>query len=258
MNDDLTVFLKIELDGITADDKTTSRSSSTIQLDEAYIGIEGSSFGRLWIGSDDSIMEQKTQSIANHWEIGILNIGRNGTTGEGDLIQYVSPSMNGFSVFGAIQFKSDNDAVDYESDNPFQLGGSYSAGALTVNVAMDSNDGVAKGTNDEDSYALRAEYAMNNWSVAAEFETRDDHSDRFGLMGKYSMGQTSFALAYELATDESPTETGGEFSVVSIQVLQNISSNAYVYVEAYFATAEDDLVADIDTDQFGIGAVYYF
>ena len=47
----VTGFFKLELEGINADDK--SSSSGIDALDEAYIGVKGDSFGQIWVGSDD-------------------------------------------------------------------------------------------------------------------------------------------------------------------------------------------------------------
>ena len=46
----ITGFFKIELDGFGADEK----DSDGANIDEAYIGVKGDSFGQIWIGSDDS------------------------------------------------------------------------------------------------------------------------------------------------------------------------------------------------------------
>ncbi|MEH6561843.1 MAG: porin [Marinobacter sp.] len=63
----ITGFLKIELDGIDADDKSKGRGR--IKLDEAYIGVAGDSFGQVWVGSDDSLYETAVDKIVNYYEV---------------------------------------------------------------------------------------------------------------------------------------------------------------------------------------------
>ena len=149
----LTGFLKAELE-FDADDKAGNGGLNA--FDEAYIGVKGD-FGKVWVGSDDSVYEQNIDYVVNFFEYAEYNIGGSYSTGEGDLVQYVSPSMGGFSAFGAVQINSNE---DQGSAYPYQLGVSYAVDAVTVALAMDSNDGYtaySKGVatpdvNDENTY----------------------------------------------------------------------------------------------------------
>jgi predicted porin len=112
----VTGFLKIELDGFGADEK----DSSGANIDEAYIGVKGDSFGQVWVGSDDSLYERSIDQIANFYEIG-ANAGGPYTTGEGDLVQYESPSFGGLTLGAAVQINGDGESQNAEKSYPYQL-----------------------------------------------------------------------------------------------------------------------------------------
>ncbi len=122
----ITAFLKLELEGISADNKAGNKnntaeidSSGNVtrnddsgglnELDEAYIGIKGDSFGQVWVGSDDSQYEQLIGGLIEFYEVAEYNTELDYTTGEGDLIQYVSPSFGGLTLHGAFAIQGDGD-----------------------------------------------------------------------------------------------------------------------------------------------------
>ncbi|WP_375176730.1 porin [Marinobacter mobilis] len=244
-------FLKIEFDGFEADDKAHGRGR--IRLDEAYIGVKGDSFGKIWVGSDDSTYETAIDEIANYFEYGALNLGGEYETGEGDLIQYSSPSFAGLKLHGAVQYNGDADVQNTEKSYPYQLAATYEIDALEVAVAMDSNDS-ADGVNNENTYGLRGSYAMGDLRLTAQYQDRKDVGDVWGVFGGYTMGANVFALSYEMASEDN---TDNEVSTISAQALHNVSDNLYVYVEGYL-TNLDDGTSDTDVTQAVIGATYYF
>jgi len=245
INDDLKAFVKIEFDGLAADDKATSKAGSTIRLDEAFFGVQGD-FGRVIVGSEDSEFEKNVATINNHWEF--YGSTRDlYTTGEGDLVQYASNSMDGFKVFAAVEL----DSSEAPRQNPFQLGLGYSVDALTVALAYDSNDG--QGDDADGTIGLHASYAMDNFKVTGEIQTQNDVADSIALLGVYSAG----ANQYSLGLSQTDYEGDDKSSAIVVQALHNVSSNTYVYATAKFASDE---VSNVDTDSKGvaIGATYYF
>ncbi|MDV3505263.1 porin [Marinobacter sp. M-5] len=261
----ITGFFKLELDGFGADEK----DSTGANIDEAYIGVKGDSFGQVWVGSDDSTYERAVSEIAEFYEVATLNIGPDYTTGEGDLVQYMSPSFGGLSIWGAVQVNGDG--VDGGDDTkaaggksyPYQLAALYEVDALELAVAMDSND-LSDGNN-ENTYGLRASYNLDNLRLTGEFHTRDDSGDLFGLMGIYTLGANQFALSYELAEADDAADTKQD--TITLQALHNVSDHMYVYFEGYLGGGDDvyeytdSLGNDAVTDERSIasvGAVYYF
>jgi predicted porin len=94
-------FFKIEAEVVDATQKGSGNGIA--DLDEAYIGVRGDSFGQVWVGSDDSIYESQLGDYGNWvFEYAGLNPYASYTTGEGDLIQYMSPSFGGLTFSGAV------------------------------------------------------------------------------------------------------------------------------------------------------------
>lgn len=263
----LTGFLKLELEGLAADDK--DRETGLEDVDEAYIGVKGDSFGQLWVGSDDSVYESAIVGIANFYEVGD-NFGGLQDTGEGDLIQYQTPSFGGLTFAGAVQINGDGDDQSLSDKNgkksyPYQLVAAYEMDALSLAVAMDSNDG--GDDNNENTYGVRAAYSMDNLSLSAEYQTRKDDADLAGVMGVYTLGANQFALSYEL---KSFDETDDDQDIVTLQALHNLSDHMYVYVEGYLKSSDEDnineffqngetvAVAADEKSGVAVGAVYYF
>lgn len=257
----ITGFFKLELEGINADDKASSNGIDS--LDEAYIGVKGDSFGQVWVGSDDSVYESAIVKIGNFHEVG-SDIFGNYETGEGDLVQYMSPSFGGLTLAAAVQINGDGDArTGGNKSYPYQLVATYAVDALELSAAMDSNDG-AGGLNNENSYGLTATYNMGDFSVIGEYQTRKDVTDIMGVMGVYTMGANQFALSYQLQDVDA---TDDKNDTIILQALHNVSDNMYVYFEGYLSSADGaTYYADPDgTSAAGdeqtiaaVGAVYYF
>lgn len=173
----ITGFFKMELEGIDADDK--AESNGIDGLDEAYIGVKGDNFGQIWVGSDDSTYESAIDVIANFYEVGAYNLGGGYETGEGDLIQYMSPSFGGLKLAAAVQVNGTE--KDGGKSYPYQLAAIYTVDALELAFAMDSNDGrldystngvdsdgnSTLNANNENTYGLRATYNLEDLSLTA-------------------------------------------------------------------------------------------
>lgn len=229
----ITGFMKLELEGILADDKAETgeyNQNGINALDEAYVGIKGDSFGQVWIGSDDSTYESAINEVYNFFEVG-TGIRGAYETGEGDLIQYKSPSFGGLTLGGAVQVNGD---AKGDKSYPFQLAAIYEVDALELAFAIDSND-AAEGDN-ENSYGLRASYNLDNLRLTGSYETRKDNEDVFSAMGVYTMGANQFALAYQLVDEDVSGDSKSD--TLTLQALRNVSDNLYVYVEGYFSTAD--------------------
>jgi predicted porin len=273
-------FMKIELEVAAADDKsnTGANGAGLTDLDEAYIGVRGDSFGQVWIGSDDSLYESLIGDYGNWvFEVAGLNQYSSATTGEGDLVQYMSPSFGGVTLFAGIQINGDDEAQG--KSYPYQLGASYSMDALTVSVAMDSNDGntpysgLTADTSNENSYGIAVEYVIDQLVLDAYYDSRkgldnpgaaafdlgfdgEEGRDQYGVMGTYNLGANTFRLAYEITEADAGDL---EVDVLTLQALHNVSDNLYVYTEAVRRTRENSPAGLEDEDnQLNLGAVYYF
>lgn len=260
----LTGFFKLELEGINADDK--AKSSGIDKLDEAYIGVKSDSFGQVWVGTDDSTYERAIAKIVNFHEIG-TGLDGSYSTGEGDQIQYSSPSFGGLTLGASLQINGDG--KDGGKSYPYQLAAIYTVDALELAFAMDSNDGTLAYSkkdvldpNNENTYGLRATYSMGDLSVTGEYQIRKDVKNEYGVIGVYALGANQFSLAYQVVEDDTVGLTNGDKEdVIALQALHNLSDNMYVYTEAFFYSKDADYSAVAGSDQkqvAAVGAVYYF
>ncbi|MBC7193115.1 porin [Marinobacter sp.] len=271
----ITGFFKLELEGLNADDKNGDDNgindgdfAGLTELDEAYIGVKGDSFGQVWVGSDDSTYERAVTEIAEYFEVATINQGVDYSTGEGDLVQYMSPSFSGLSVWAAVQVNGDADSrTGGTKSYPYQLAAVYEMDGLELAAAVDSNDN--GDGNGENTYGLRASYNINDLRVTGEYHTRKDASDTFGVIGYYTIGANQFALSYEMTQydDQAAEFAGLDSSTITLQALHNLSDNMYVYFEGYLGGGdevweyEDSQGNTAVTDErtiASVGAVYYF
>ncbi|MBX2825064.1 MAG: porin [Gammaproteobacteria bacterium] len=257
----ITGFFKLELEGLAADDK--DRESGLEDVDEAYIGVKGDSFGQVWVGSDDSTYESAIDKIANFYEFAAYNFGGGYETGEGDLVQYMTPSFGGLTLGAAVQINGDLDdatLADKGADKsyPYQLAATYAVDNVEVAVAMDSNDG-AGGPNNENTYGLRATVGLDALSLTGQYQTRKDVGDRYGIHAVYSVGPNQFAATYELDVADDANDT--ERDTITLQALHNLSDHMYVYVEGYLGNGDDGVYGVADESErsaLAVGGVYYF
>lgn len=257
----ITGFFKLELEGLAADDK--DRETGLEDVDEAYIGVKGDSFGQIWVGSDDSTYESAIDQIANFYEFAAYNFGGGYETGEGDLVQYMSPSFGGLTVGAAVQINGDLDDATLpdksgQKSYPYQLAATYAVDNFEVAVAMDSNDG-AGGPNNENTYGLRATVGLDALSLTGQYQTRKDVGDRYGIHAVYTMGANQFAATYELDVADDANDT--ERDTITVQALHNLSDHMYVYVEGYLGNGDDGVYGvanESERSALAVGGVYYF
>ncbi|MEQ5836439.1 porin [Marinobacter sp. NFXS9] len=262
-------FFKAELE-FDADNKASNGGLNS--FDEAYVGVKGDSFGQVWVGSDDSTYESAIDEIANYYEYAGQSQGGSYSTGEGDLIQYRTPSFGGLTFGAAVQINgSGDDQYNGTNSYPYQLAAMYEMGGLELAVAMDSNDGATKysksfdavdpannDVNNENTYGVRASYSMDNLRLTGEFQTRKDVSDVYGLFAGYNMGSNTFAVSWERTAPDA--DGADDIDVYTVQALHNLSDHMYVYVEGYLGQGDDNY-AYADEDQqtdLAIGTTYYF
>jgi len=288
-------FVKIELEVAAADEK--GGGNGLTDLDEAYIGIRGDSFGQVWIGSDDTQYESLLGDYGNWvFEYASLNPYASFTTGEGDMLQYASPSFGGLTLHAGVQINGDGDtkatssqtytaSVTDENGNPatleiettspagkksypYQLAASYSMNDLTLSLVMDSNDSSVDASN-ENSYGLSAEYALGNLVLDAYYDTRKglsgaENNDLVldGIEGRDQVGvMASYnmgANTFRAAYEMSAADTSDlDVDVITLQALHNVSDNIYVYTELAQSNRDDGSL-DEEINQMNVGAVYYF
>lgn len=276
---DLEGFMKIELEVAAADEK--GGGNGLVDMDEAYIGVRGDNLGQVWIGSDDSIYETQLGDYGNWvFEYAGLNPYASATTGEGDLLQYMSPSFGGLTLSAAVQVNGEGEELAGGKSYPYQLGVSYSMGGLIASLVMDSNDGdtsYSGGSVDlsnENSYGVSFEYTIDQLVLDAYYDYRagldgaetgdmsldgEEGRSQIGLMASYNLGANTFRAAYEMAEADT---SDLEVDVISLQALHNVSDNMYVYTELARRTNDNSSSTlaydEEEINQINVGGVYYF
>ena len=257
----VTGFAKLELQGIESTEKGSGNGLT--DLDEAYIGIKGDSFGQVWVGSDDSRYEALLGDYGNTiYEIATLNPYNSATTGEDDQIQYMSPSFGGLTLHAGIQINGESDpgssdstdavftGVDEDGNTvteertvtvpsgkksyPYQLGASYSMDTLTVSVVMDSNDGAA---SNENSYGVSFEYAIDALVLDAYYDYRAGIDGFTDIAGGSSDDQT-----FSLQGEEGRSQIG-------LMATYNLGANTFRAAYEMAEADTDDLEVDVLTLQ---------
>ena len=247
ISDDLTGFFKYELEA-DADEKT---SDIDVNLDQAYIGLQGG-FGKVQVGSFDSIYNNAIQDTYDQFEyFGVTNAG---LTDEGDTIAYFSPSMGGFEVQLAAQFKGKAEAeVGNGTDDGTALTAvvKYSVDALTIAAGYDSleND-TARSAADSATYGVSATFqATPALSVGAKYEEEEDQNSIVGLAARFNYGAGDVYGTYQ---NVDPDAAGSDdFNEYGLGVTYNLASNMYVYAELGQQNADED-------DVTAVGATYLF
>lgn len=253
VNDDLTAFFKYELE-MDADDKSKNTESKTndgtdydVQLDQAYVGLQGS-FGKVQVGSFDTIYNNAIQDTYDQFEY--LGITGAGLTDEGDTIAYFSPSMSGFEVQLAAQFKGETDdtlTASEEDGTAFAAVVKYSVDALTIAAGYDDRENTG---SDNSTYGLSATFqATPALSVGAKWEEVEDTASYVALAARFNYGAGDVYGSY---SNVDPDAAGSDdFDEYGVGVTYNLASNVYVYGEyGQQGAAEDDVTA--------VGATYLF
>lgn len=255
----LKAFAKLELEGVNADDKDADGDNAGLnELDEAYIGFEGS-FGKVWFGTDDSTYERELDIISEYWEVGELALDGGYSTGEGNQFLYSTPSFSGFTLHTSVEVDGSEDGdtgagANGQNTYAYQAVVTYDIESTRIALGMDSNDN-ADDADNENNYGLTITHGMGDLALTLEFDTRDKHQDTYGLMAQYTLGKNVFALAYQFQDDDSDKAAADERYLVSAQALHNLSDHLYVFVEGYIGEEDD---SGEESSQLAVGAAYLF
>lgn len=267
INDGLTGYLRLEFN---AGDATDFNGDTSINGDEAYVGLKGN-FGDVRLGTFDSLMDQWIQDPLANYEF--LTPSDSGHNDEGEQLQYTSPSFGGLVFAVGTQYEgsaergfadgtmNDNDTpvdltddfpnIEGESQASFFGGAKYTVGAFSVAAVYDDmalRDTLAPVTGDEaefgDQYGVTAQYTMGALTLTAKaerFAAEQDDSDVdfFGLSAYYGYGN---GAVYAAVQEVNPEADGADSRTELLGGgTYNISSAMYVWAEAGMYDQDDDL-----------------
>jgi len=266
INPGLIAYLKLELDGFSADEmKVTPRDDG----DTAYAGMKGN-FGDVKLGSYDTLMDDWVKDpVDGSWYDGVNNsasyLEGDNNDREGDQLTYKSPSFGGLQFAVGTQYKgdaeTDNRSVDADNNASFFGGVKYTVGALELAAVYD-NLGTYDGTvtegavvNDDfdagEAYGLSAQYALADWTLSAKYERFDgtddtlalddgvENADMYAVKANYAYGMGNLYATYQYV-DEDRGDDDESLNQVMWGADYSLTPAVTYFVEGTVYDQEDD------------------
>ncbi len=182
----------------------------------------------------------------------LYDVALGGSTGSGrvsDSIQYVSPSMGGFSLAALIAFDAagaNNAASDPSSDglDMYQVAATYSNGGINVGLGYQETDGGDVG-DDQEVWGAGASYTGSVVGIHGAYYDRDEYGDGFDVVGEYYFGDNTVRLGYGDIGRDNGEDT--DYWVAGFQ--HRMSKRTRVWVEygdgdvLYNADEDDSLLS---------------
>lgn len=190
LTDDLTASIKLELPLDVANGKLQRPDEQEDELRILKAQLSGS-FGTLWIGKDWTPFYNNIAYPVDYFSSYYSGWTTTTITRVPDMLAYVSPSLNGFTISGAF-------AKDHGDDDRSQFTIAHSGEKLTLSAGIDKTGGV----NNTKVLGAAIGYTEGNWYLAAKTEqfSSDKESDGYGQDGtgvvsaivQYSQGANTF------------------------------------------------------------------
>jgi len=266
---------------------------------DQWLGLAGDNFGKVRVGSistgyksHGAMIDPLYRTAAQARGVGLQSSLHSGAGEEGqgratNTVRWDSPNWNGVKVVA--HYTLDSDESDDEDNNPFGFGASYSNGGILVFADYLTNDG----NNDPDQNELTAwkvggKYAMDNFSVFAQYEDMDDDfvsddeflgveingtvtadvsAELWHIGGTYTMGNNMLYVAYGQA-DADVDEVGGgvsanvEYDTFTIAGVHSMSKRTIIYAAHNNFDGEyddsDDFFGNLESDIFAVGMKHKF
>jgi len=221
----LTGFFNLQLG---AANDSTGASDSGLTSRFFFAGVKGD-FGKVMVGRFSSPYKMAGLKTDPFYDTsaGVLNSGSNhgyssltnGWLNNG--VAYISPKYMGAFTVNAAMFLDDEDNASNtnlapaNTENPLNLGVTYSANGITASVQhfMDS-DGV-----DGDTIRYTAAYKIGAIGVAASYEDWDTDAEFLAVSATYQMSDdTKLAVAYGNVEDSKDTTASRELDGTSYTI----------------------------------------
>lgn len=223
---------------------------------QAWLGFSGS-FGEVRFGRQDSVPFQamgeydfngQSNGVTSAYSgVGVWATGRQSRS-----IQYMSPTMGGFSAHLGLQVNGKDDPEDTttfngtgQKDTP-SIAVKYAQGDLSVGAAFEG-----KRTNGgEDFTSVAASYDFKVVKVMAGY------TDAGSANSGPTVGIVAPVAGYSVGAHYAKNEEGDKDGVLELFVNKEIFKNTYGYVEA--ARRSSDAVAKDGDTSAAVGVIYVF
>ena len=252
----LSAVYKVELglEGVTPG----ALGNGTTNSRNTYVGLAGS-FGTALMGRHDTPYKIATDSLdpfanttADHTRM--LTDRRLGS-----VVAYISPSMSGLTLAGAISLFESGVADDDKNDltDIYSVAAMYSNGPFYGSVAAEviSDDIYAE---TETRAKLGLGYTINTIKLAlvgaqvtAIGGVEDSDSLTVKAYATFGFGNTALKLGYGQQTVEDATADDLDHTVITAGVDHSLSKSTKVY--AIYDSYDDDSAADADYDTIALG-----
>jgi predicted porin len=166
-----------------------------------------------------------------------------------NVIAYISPNMNGLSLFAAYVTDVAGDGTDDTNNDAYSFSVSYANGPLYVAVANQKISADALGaTDDAEATRLVASYKLGALKVAGSWQqdkavggTDGADRDGWGLGAAYTMGNNTLkAQYYNLGELDNVDKTGASKWAIGVDHAMSKQTTLYA---AYAAVSNDDASA---------------
>ncbi len=272
----LSAVYKIEY-SLTSATQGTLGNNGLVKGRNTYVGLAGN-FGTALLGRHDTpykIAADSLDPFANTTADQDVNTGgAHGMFNErrlGSVIAYISPSMSGLTLAGAISLV-ETGAVDNDADelgNVYSLAAMYSNGPIYAGLGHEvvKDDtwtalGVANAES-ETRTRLGLGYTINSIKLAlvgaqvtAIGGVKDADSTTVKAYATFGFGNTALKLGYGQQTVEAATAADLDHTVITAGVDHSLSKSTKVY--AIYDSYDDDSAADGDFDTIAFGLQHKF
>jgi predicted porin len=263
------------LKGIWQVETELDNGENEIQMRNTYVGLQGDSWGKVFIGKHDSPYKMATAKldifsdtiadynniIGNHMAVdtsdpadGTIDAtAYNFNARVPQMMAYVTPNMSGFQAAVARQSYQSDDVNKDESEG-WSVMGMYDQGPFFASLAYEKYKGGVRGSTDNDeldSWKGGVGYAFGNSKInfvyeAIESDEKKSIKSRDAFWGAFShkFGANEVKLAYGKADDSDADNAKDGADNWSIGIDHNVSKRTKVY--AIYTNMDNDEGAGYD------------
>lgn len=268
----INAFARIEVDssGLTDSDGVDFNS------DEVYVGLQGR-YGRIWVGKDDSFMEEKVDRTAHYYEtVGLHAPFAQYNWEEADRVKYESallPSYGG----GLLQFNASinrSDAVDpftgkVDQEIGYEVGVNHATDRFEISGVVSSNKNIDGNGTNSGNHAIGlfgSAKVTEQLTLSANFIHNEGNSDLpygryYSVMTNYVDGKFRYTVSYE--NGEMKYDDGGSNGSDNLagQIGYAATENLFFYAEASVGDYVEDFGGMTETfkgTSTAVGVIYSF